>query len=132
LLYKIKVVTFARRFYFSAFDRISESKLETRRKFFIETYKIMKMNTALAGTLESGDILIEITPAKQKGIEIVLDSVVSHSFGKQIRKIISQTLSELHITDATVYATDKGALDCTIRARVTAAACRATQTDVWE
>lgn len=92
----------------------------------------MKMNTALAGTLESGDILIEITPAKQKGIEIVLDSVVSHSFGKQIRKIISQTLSELHITDATVYATDKGALDCTIRARVTAAACRATQTDVWE
>jgi len=35
------------------------------------------------------------------------------------------------VDSAVVYATDKGALDCTIRARVTAAAVRATGRDVW-
>jgi citrate lyase subunit gamma (acyl carrier protein) len=89
----------------------------------------MEISTASAGTLESGDILVEITPARQKGIEIMLNSTVSHQFGKQIKQVISQTLSELNITDATVHATDKGALDCTIRARVAAAACRATKTE---
>jgi citrate lyase subunit gamma (acyl carrier protein) len=92
----------------------------------------MEISTASAGTLESGDILVEIAPARQKGIEIVLASAVSHQFGKQIKDVIAQTLAELGVTDATVHATDKGALDCTIRARVTAAACRATKTDVWK
>lgn len=90
----------------------------------------MEINTASAGTLESGDILIEISPARQKGIEIILNSTVSHQFGQQIKKVITQTLSELNITDATVNATDKGALDCTIKARVQTAACRAADTNI--
>ncbi|MDR2557199.1 MAG: citrate lyase acyl carrier protein [Bacteroidales bacterium] len=94
----------------------------------------MKINTASAGTLESGDIFIEIMPAKpeQKGIEIILSSTVSHQFGEQIKKVITQTLSELNITDAIVNATDKGALDCTVKARTQAAVCRATKTDLWQ
>jgi citrate lyase subunit gamma (acyl carrier protein) len=35
------------------------------------------------------------------------------------------------VTNVEVNATDKGALDCTIKARVTAAAVRATGKDVW-
>ncbi|MDR0763845.1 MAG: hypothetical protein LBF01_05050 [Bacteroidales bacterium] len=35
------------------------------------------------------------------------------------------------MTDATVNATDKGALDCTVKARVTAAVCRATKTEFF-
>ena len=35
------------------------------------------------------------------------------------------------VSQAYVRATDKGALDCTIRARTTAAAVRATGKDVW-
>ena len=49
-----------------------------------------------------------------------------------IKAVIFETLEGLGITDARVEAVDKGALDCTIRARVTAAAVRATGKDVWK
>ena len=92
----------------------------------------MEMKEAMAGTLESGDILIQISPADAPGLQIDLDSTVEFQFGKQIKKVITETLEGLNISDADVKATDKGALDCTIRARVTAAAVRATGVDVWK
>jgi citrate lyase subunit gamma (acyl carrier protein) len=92
----------------------------------------MKINQATAGTLESGDIMINLSPADNEGISIELNSTVEYQFGKQIRSVIEETLRSLGITSALVRATDKGALDCTIRARVTAAATKATGKDVWE
>lgn len=91
----------------------------------------MDIKEAFAGTLESGDIMIKIEPSTKKGLEINLDSTVAYQFGKQIRTVIQETLEGLNIDSAVVTATDKGALDCTIRARVTAAAVRATGKDVW-
>lgn len=90
------------------------------------------MKNAFAGTLESGDILVQIVPTQEEGLHIELDSSVAYQFGKQIKKVIIETLKGLNIHNAIVKATDKGALDCTIRARVTAAAVRATGSDVWE
>ena len=89
------------------------------------------MIEASAGTLESGDILIQIAPA-QKGLEIELQSSVAAQFGRQIESVIKDTLEGLGVDNAYVKAVDKGALDCTIRARVTAAAVRATGKDVWK
>ena len=89
------------------------------------------MKEASAGTLESGDILIQIAPA-QKGLEIELQSSVAAQFGRQIQAVIKETLEGLGVDNAYVKAVDKGALDCTIRARVTAAAVRATGKDVWK
>ena len=89
------------------------------------------MKEASAGTLESGDILIQIAPAS-KGLEIELQSSVAAQFGRQIKEVIKDTLEGLGVNDAYVKAVDKGALDCTIRARVTAAAVRATGKDVWK
>lgn len=91
----------------------------------------MEMKDAFAGTLESGDILIQISPTEKQGVEIELQSSVAYQFGEQIKKVIRETLDGLGIDKALVRATDKGALDCTIRARVTAAAVRATGKDVW-
>ena len=88
------------------------------------------MKQAIAGTLESGDIMITIGPGK--GLEVNLQSSVEAQFGRQIRSVITETLQGLGIGDARVDAVDKGALDCTIRARVTAAAVRATGKDVWK
>ena len=85
----------------------------------------------MAGTLESGDIFIQIAPNDNAGLHIDLDSTVVYQFGDQIKKVITETLLGLGIDQAEVKATDKGALDCTIRARVTAAAVRATGKDVW-
>ena len=61
-----------------------------------------------------------------------LQSSVEAQFGRQIKALIVETLEGLGIKDAHVDAIDKGALDCTIKARVTAAAVRATGVDVWK
>ena len=61
-----------------------------------------------------------------------MQSSVAAQFGRQIKSVITETLQGLGVSDAYVKATDKGALDCTIRARVTAAAVRATGKDVWK
>lgn len=94
----------------------------------------MEIKEAVAGTLESGDIMVRIGPARpgKEGLSVELDSSVAAQFGKQIKALISETLKDLGIENASVSATDKGALDCTIRARVTAAAVRATGKDVWK
>ena len=91
-----------------------------------------QMTKASAGTLESGDIFIQIAPSEEDGLQIALDSTVAYQFGEQIKTVIAETLHGLGIYKAEVKATDKGALDCTIRARVTAAAVRATGKDVWK
>ena len=90
----------------------------------------MEIKNAVAGTLESGDILVQIAPGE--GLQVELQSSVAAQFGRQIKALITETLTGLGIDNAYVKATDKGALDCTIRARVTAAAVRATGKDVWK
>ena len=92
----------------------------------------MELKQASAGTLESGDIMIQIAPKNSEGLEIHLQSSVAFQFGDQIKNVIRETLEEIGVTNAQVQATDKGALDCTIRARTTAAAVRATGRDVWQ
>lgn len=88
------------------------------------------LKTATAGTLESGDIMIEITPKQSSGVDINLNSIVAHQFGKQIKNVIKEVLNKYKVDGVTVNATDKGALDCTIIARATTAVMRATDCDV--
>lgn len=91
----------------------------------------MELKNASAGTLESGDILVKIAPAREQGLHVHLESSVAAQFGTQITGLVTETLLGLGIDSAEVDVIDKGALDCTIRARVTAAAVRATGKDVW-
>lgn len=79
---------------------------------------------ALAGTLESSDLFIRISPTGEP-LEIVIESEVIHQFGKQIRATVEEVLDHLGVTTGTLVIQDKGALDCTIRARVQAAVMRA-------
>lgn len=81
----------------------------------------------IAGTLESSDIMVIVSPADSNGVEIELESPVEKQFGLSIRAVIRKALEELGIENARVKASDKGALDCTVRARTLAAACRATE-----
>lgn len=83
--------------------------------------------TGVAGTLESGDIMVTIEPKDRGGIAIELSSSVLQQYGRQIKAVITETLAGLGVTDAAVTAVDKGALDCTVRARVSAAAYRAAE-----
>lgn len=80
--------------------------------------------TGRAGTLESGDILIEVEPAAGE-TEILLRSSVMRLYGQQIRAVLLQTLEELDLQGVQLTAQDKGALDCTIKARLQTAVARA-------
>ena len=80
--------------------------------------------SASAGTLESSDILVTVSPGGE-GVQIDLNSSVEHYYGDSIRRTLREALRELGVENAAVQAVDHGALDCTIRARVTTAVKRA-------
>lgn len=81
---------------------------------------------AQAGTVESTDILITLTPAEAgSGITVELVSPTIQQYGRQIKKAILDTLAAHGIEDAHVHANDKGAWDYTIEARMTTAITRA-------
>ncbi|MDD3225134.1 MAG: citrate lyase acyl carrier protein [Clostridium sp.] len=82
-------------------------------------------NSAVAGTLESSDISINIRPNDKDEIELIIKSSVEKQYGKQIRKVILTTLEKLGVKSAVVNVNDKGALDCVIKARVETAVLRA-------
>ncbi len=78
---------------------------------------------AFAGTLQSNDCLIRLTP--QDEMEIKLESPVAYEFGDQILETVKKVLEEEGIDGALVEVEDKGALDCTIEARLKTAIGRA-------
>ena len=84
--------------------------------------KIVK--NAVAGTLESSDAYVQVEP-NEAGIEIVLESVVLTQFGDDIKASVMEVLKENEVTNAKVSVNDRGAIDCTIRARVETALKRA-------
>ena len=78
-----------------------------------------------AGTLESSDIYVELEPLPAgSGIVLSVSSIVYDQFGEEIEAVIRETLTELGETDVKVTANDRGAVDCTIRARVETAVPR--------
>lgn len=78
--------------------------------------------TAMAGTLESSDAMVTVEPGE--GVSLTLTSSVMNQYGRQIRATVLETLERLEVTDARVTVVDKGALDCTLKARVECAVYR--------
>lgn len=81
-------------------------------------------NTAMAGTLESSDVQVTIEPSDEKSVTVEVSSSVINQFGRQIKQLVLETLENLDVKSATVTVVDKGALDCTIKARVECAVYR--------
>ena len=79
---------------------------------------------AMAGTLESSDAQVTVEPGNGQ-IDLSVESSVIHQFGRQIKAAVLETLDRLGVTDAKVTVVDKGALDCTLKARVECAVYRA-------
>lgn len=79
---------------------------------------------AIAGTLESSDLLVKVAPNDKRTREIVIHSEVIKQFGKQINRIVTETLDKLEVSEGSIVIEDKGALDCVIKARVGVAVLR--------
>ncbi|MHC1758913.1 MAG: citrate lyase acyl carrier protein [Negativicutes bacterium] len=84
------------------------------------------VRAAQAGTVESNDIMISVSPAESgSGCQVILVSPVLKQYGRQITAVIEAVVKEKGIEDILVHANDKGALDCTIKARLNVALQRA-------
>ena len=79
--------------------------------------------SAVAGTLESSDAQVTVEPG-EGSLELDLSSSVMNQYGRQIKATVLETLERLGVTDARVTVVDKGALDCTLKARVECAVFR--------
>ena len=79
---------------------------------------------AVAGTLESSDCQVTVEPGIGK-VDFSLESAVIHQFGNQIKKVTLETLKDLGVDNVRISIVDKGALDCTIKARIEGAVFRA-------
>jgi citrate lyase subunit gamma (acyl carrier protein) len=77
---------------------------------------------AVCGTLESSDVMITVEPAE--GLSLELKSTVMNTYGRQIKETVFETLKRLGVENAHISVVDKGALDCTIKARVEGAVFR--------
>jgi citrate lyase subunit gamma (acyl carrier protein) len=84
--------------------------------------KIIK--EAVAGTLESSDLLVKVAPGEPNRLDIHVRSEVMRQFGAQIRAVVDATLARLGVTEGDIAIEDKGALDCAIRARLQTAVLR--------
>ena len=80
------------------------------------------LKSAVAGTLESSDAMVTVEPGE--GIELSVSSSVMNQYGRQIKATVLETLERLGVENAQVTVVDKGALDCTLKARVECAVFR--------
>jgi citrate lyase subunit gamma (acyl carrier protein) len=84
------------------------------------------MRKGHAGTLESNDIFITIEERERGyGIQIELTSAVEAQYGNAIKHTLTDGAIKAGLTDLWIKAVDKGALDCTIQARLATAIDRA-------
>lgn len=80
------------------------------------------LKSAAAGTLESSDCMVTVEPGD--GISLDLSSSVMNQYGRQIKAAVLETLERLDVKNANVTVVDKGALECTLKARVECAVFR--------
>jgi len=79
---------------------------------------------AVAGTLESGDVMIRIAPLNAD-IDLQINSSVEKQFGDAIRTTVLDVLARYDVKAAQLTIDDKGALDCILRARLETVLARA-------
>ncbi len=81
------------------------------------------LRSAMAGTLESSDAQVIVEPGNGR-IELSLQSSVMNQYGRQIKATVLETLERLDVSSVRITVVDKGALDCTLKARVECAVYR--------
>lgn len=83
------------------------------------------LRTAMAGTAESCDALVTVTPQTAgQGFELELDSSVKKQYGKQIAALAEKIAKEAGYSDVKMHINDKGAWEYTLTARIKAALIR--------
>ena len=82
------------------------------------------LHAATAGTLESSDVQITVLPSGE--LDVTIESDVIHQYGNHIRQLI------MEVQHGEIRVIDKGALDCTLEARLETVLHRAADKPVPE
>ncbi|WP_395756184.1 citrate lyase acyl carrier protein [Edwardsiella ictaluri] len=87
----------------------------------------MKINhAAVAGTLESSDVMVRIAPIEDdQALDLQISSSVEKQFGDAIRATVLDVLNRYQVRGIQLIVDDKGALDCALRARLETLLARA-------
>lgn len=81
------------------------------------------INRAVVGSLESNDVMITIEPLKNN-LEISIESIVYDQFHEDIKRAVEDICNEFEVKCAKVSVNDRGALECTLKARMEVAIMR--------
>ncbi len=82
---------------------------------------------AIAGSLESNDVLVSAFPNDEGKVNIELQSIVYKQFSEQILQSVQEMIDKFEITSGEFKIVDKGALDYTIKARMETVIVRASR-----
>lgn len=93
----------------------------------MEAVTVEIMKSVSAGSLESSDVLVTLGPAQNGGLDIVVNSIVEKQFGRRIKMVAEELLESSGIDSGLVNIQDRGALECTLRARIETAISRSLQ-----
>ncbi|MEQ4673430.1 citrate lyase acyl carrier protein [Providencia vermicola] len=92
-------------------------------------------HAAVAGTLESSDVMVRIEPLEDtQEVSVQITSSVEKQFGDAIASIVQEMIVKHDIQGAQIIVDDKGALECVLKARLEALLARACDIDYlpWE
>ena len=85
------------------------------------------LRTAAAGTVESSDCRVTVSPAEERSLSYAgANSVI---FAKRTQSLVDEVLDEYSVRGAQVAIQDQGALAVTIRARLETALKRASRAE---
>jgi len=65
--------------------------------------------SAYAGTLESSDAYIQVSPIEEDDIKIILESSVKEIYGDAIEELVRKTIQDMNVNNVLVNVQDKGA-----------------------
>ncbi|MCF4151653.1 citrate lyase acyl carrier protein [Dethiosulfovibrio sp. F2B] len=74
-------------------------------------------SAAVAGTLESSDVMVSFSPSDEV-LEVEVESIVMKQRGRRIREVVDELVSQVGLDKGVLRVQDKGALECTLRARI--------------
>ncbi|MCX7027101.1 MAG: citrate lyase acyl carrier protein [Spirochaetes bacterium] len=83
--------------------------------------------TVTAGSLESSDALVTISPSAEEGLAYQIESIVIKQYGARIRRVTEEVATAAGISGASIHVQDRGALECTLRARLETAIARSSE-----
>jgi citrate lyase subunit gamma (acyl carrier protein) len=86
---------------------------------------LVVLTTGSAGSLTSGDCLVEVKPGVATPPVVIVRSNVEKRFGLSIREACERVLREHDLSNVTCLVQDRGALEFVIEARLLTALLRA-------